>query len=163
MYELFGYFKAGLIVCIAAASIFIFGGFLVKYEYQAYKNTPQAPCYAVVNFVYKGDGNEVWKGYGDMTINLNGGSLYLYYRLQKADQVYTYNRSIGLAFKNLDASRFLFDSSTVSVHEGDTAGDNVPFMRRGLVNGMVTFSRFSGAEYYYNLNNILVGVCHVPN
>jgi len=28
--------------------------------------------------------------------------------------------------------------------------------------GLMTFNYFSDNEYYYNINNFLTGVCHVP-
>lgn len=68
-----------------------------------------------------------------------------------------------MEFKNLDESRFLFNSRTVFVREGDTAGGGCPIYASQAGNEMVTFSRFSEVEYYYNFNNILIGVCHVPN
>lgn len=162
MRQLFKRIPARLICNASVVSILIFGGLLLYREYLIYSDIPRASCYSVINFTYEDEVDGTWTGRGDIAINMKGGSLYAYYKLKKGASVYTYNRSIAIKFHNLDSSRFLFEDGAVTVHEGDDTGDHAPFMRRGLVSGMVTFSRFSDVEYYYNFNNLLMGVCHVP-
>ena len=152
---------------ILHAAIFIIGivavvlaGFL-KYRY--YMDTPHAPCYSAVDFVYDNGAEGRWSGQGDLSISMEGHAIYLYFRLTSpAGEQLTYNRRLEAEFDKLDTSRFLFNTKEVVIFDNDTAQKKATFMRRGLEGGMVTFSRFSDMNYYYNINNMLIGVCNVP-
>jgi hypothetical protein len=98
-----------------------------------------------------------------MSINMDAGEIYLYFNLKNPEQQsFLYNRRLQVNFEKLDTSRFLFKTLSATVFESDNSSKHALFMRRGLEGGLITFSRFSDVEYYYNINNILTGVCHVP-
>lgn len=145
------------IVGMAAASM---AGSLT---YRYYMDTPHAPCYSSVDFIYDNGPEGRWAGQGDLSISMEGHAIYLYFRLTSptGEQV-TYNRRLDAEFDKLDTSRFLFNTKEVVIFDNDTAQKKATFMRRGLEGGMVTFSRFSDMNYYYNINNMLTGVCNVP-
>lgn len=99
-----------------------------------------------------------------MSINMKSGAIYLYFSLlDPAKNQSIYNRRLDVEFDHLDSSRFLFNTLNTVTFEGDTSAQKAPFMRRGLEGGLITYSRFSDVEYFYNINNILMGVCHVPS
>ncbi|MGE8389772.1 MAG: hypothetical protein ACN6O4_17255 [Pseudomonas sp.] len=109
------------------------------------------------------DGEGLWRGVGDMTIDPNEGAIYVYYQVVTPHGVkYLYDRRFELSMTHLDTSRYLFKTRSVSIFDGDTAGGNIPFMARGFQGGVMTFNAFSDFDYYFNVNNLVVGVCHVP-
>jgi len=153
-----------VILLLGLVSILVFGSLIAGQSYTSYKDTPQAPCYASIDFVYSPDNEQRWVGKGDMSINMKSGAIYLYFSLlDPADNQFIYNRRLDVEFDNLDSSRFLFNTLNTVTFEGDTSAKNAPFMRRGLEGGLITYSRFSDVEYFYNINNMLMGVCHVPS
>jgi hypothetical protein len=98
-----------------------------------------------------------------MTIDPKEGALYVYYVVKTPEgKVFTYDRKFDIGLTHLDTSRFLFKTRSIVKFDSDTAGDELPFMERGFQGGMVTFNYFSDTEYYYNINNLINGVCHVP-
>lgn len=144
-------------------SIVTFGTLIGKYAISVYKDIPRAPCSASIDFVHVEDGEGLWRGVGDMTIDPNEGSIYVYYQVVTPHGVkYLYDRRFELSMTHLDTSRYLFKTRSVSIFDGDTAGGNIPFMARGFQGGVMTFNAFSDFEYYFNVNNLVVGVCHVP-
>jgi len=109
------------------------------------------------------DGEGLWRGVGDMTIDPNEGAIYVYYQVVTPHGVkYLYDRRFELSMTHLDTSRYLFKTRSVSIFDSDTAGGNIPFMARGFQGGVMTFNAFSDFDYYFNVNNLVVGVCHVP-
>lgn len=152
-----------IIALMAVAFVLVFGGLVVRYFYVINRDIPRAPCFASIDFVHTHDHKVRWHGVGDMTIDPKEGALYVYYVVKTPEgKVYTYDRKFGIALTHLDTSRFLFKTRSVVKFDADTAGDELPFMERGFQGGMVTFNYFSDAEYYYNINNLINGVCHVP-
>ena len=144
-------------------SIVTFGTLIGKYAISVYKDIPRAPCSASIDFVHVEDGEGLWRGVGDMTIDPNEGSIYVYYQVVTPHGVkYLYDRRFELSMTHLDTSRYLFKTRSVSIFDGDTAGGNIPFMARGFQGGVMTFNAFSDFDYYFNVNNLVVGVCHVP-
>lgn len=144
-------------------SIVTFGTLIGKYAISVYKDIPRAPCSASFDFVHVEDGEGLWRGVGDMTIDPNEGAIYVYYQVVTPHGVkYLYDRRFELSMTHLDTSRYLFKTRSVSIFDGDTAGGNIPFMARGFQGGVMTFNAFSDFDYYFNVNNLVVGVCHVP-
>lgn len=152
-----------LILLLSLASTLVFGTLIALQAYTYHEDTPQAPCYAAIDFIYTLDSGQRWTGKGDMSINMEAQEIYLYFNLKDPEQQeFLYNRRLDVQFDTLDSSRFLFKTLNATVFESDNSLKHALFMRRGLEGGLITFSRFSDVEYYYNINNILTGVCHVP-
>lgn len=144
-------------------SIVTFGTLIGNYAISVYKDIPRAPCSASIDFVHVEDGEGLWRGVGDMTIDPNEGAIYVYYQVVTPHGVkYLYDRRFELSMTHLDTSRYLFKTRSVSIFDSDTAGGNIPFMARGFQGGVMTFNAFSDFDYYFNVNNLVVGVCHVP-
>ena len=163
MYKLPHHRTKKIILLLGLASIITFGTLITLQAYTYYQDTPQAQCYASVDFLYTSDSDPHWSGKGDISINLETGEIYLYFTLKNLEQQeFLYNRRLDVHFEKLDSSRFLFKTLGTTTFESDTSAKHALFMRRGLEGGLMTFSRFSDVEYYYNINNILTGVCHVP-
>ena len=144
-------------------SIFIFAGLIGRYGISVYRDIPRAPCSASIDFVHVEEGEGLWRGVGDMTIDPREGAIYAYYQVTSPHGVkYLYDRRFELSMTHLDTSRYLFKTRSISTFDGDTAQGNIPFMARGFQGGVMTFNFFSDFEYYFNVNNLIVGVCHVP-
>ncbi|ERT19786.2 MULTISPECIES: hypothetical protein [Pseudomonas] len=144
-------------------SVFIFAGLISNYLISVYRDSPRAPCSASIDFVHVEEGEGLWRGVGDMTIDPNEGAIYAYYHVISPRGVkYVYDRRFELSLTHLDTSRYLFKTRSISTFDGDTAGSHIPFMARGFQGGIMTFNAFSDFEYYFNVNNLVVGVCHVP-
>ncbi len=152
-----------IIGSICLASIIIFVPSIAFQLYVFHEDTPQAPCYSQIHFIYADDTNTQWKGEGDISINMDANSIYLYFQLHSTESKdYIYSRRLNVKFQKLDSSRYLFETSDIDIFESDTSGKSATFVRAPLEGGLITYSRFSDVEYYYNINNILIGVCHVP-
>lgn len=152
-----------IIPLLAVSTILIFCVLVVRYFYLINRDIPRAPCFASIDFVHTPDHKVRWHGVGDMTIDPKEGALYVYYVVKAPEgKVFTYDRKFDIALTHLDTSRFLFKTRSIVKFDSDTAGDELPFMGRGFQGGMVTFNYFSDTEYYYNINNLINGVCHVP-
>lgn len=163
MYKLPHHRTKKVIFLLSLASTLVFGTLITLQAYTYHEDTPQAPCYASIDFIYSPDNSQRWAGKGDMSINMGAGEIYLYFNLKDPDQQeFLYNRRLDVHFDKLDSSRFWFKTLNATVFESDNSLKHALFMRRGLEGGLITFSRFSDVEYYYNINNILTGVCHVP-
>lgn len=131
--------------------------------YYFHEDTPQAPCYSQINFIYSENKSSQWAGEGDMSINMDANTIYLYFKLHSPTiKDYIYSRRFNVEFEKLDSSRFLFKTLSSDIFESDTSEKKLSFMRRIFEGGLITYSRFSETEYYYNINNIFIGVCHVP-
>lgn len=152
-----------VIALASLCSVVVFGGLIARYGISVYRDIPRAPCSASIDFVHVEDGVGLWRGVGDMTIDPNEGAIYAYYQVTSPQGThYLYDRRFDLVMTHLDTSRYLFKTRAVSTFEGDTAGADIPFMARGFQGGVMTFNFFSDFEYYFNVNNLIVGVCHVP-
>jgi len=151
------------LICTGLLSLLIFGCLSARHAWIIYKDIPRAPCYASVYFNNMEYSADRWSGAGDITISPKEDAIYVYYKIKSPDNVtYIYNRKFEVSTEKLDTSRFLFETSNVVIFDNDTAGKNTPFMSRGMHGGLMTFNYFSDNEYYYNINNFLTGVCHVP-
>lgn len=163
MYKLPDHRTKKITLWLSLASILAFATLIALQAYTYHEDTPQAQCYASIDFIYSAEDGQRWSGKGDMSINMEAGEIYLYFNLKNPQQqAYLYNRRLDVNFEHLDSSRFLFKTLNATVFESDNSIKHTLFMRRGLEGGLITFSRFSDVEYYYNINNILTGVCHVP-
>ena len=148
---------------LALLSLLVLAALVLRYFYLIHRDVPRAPCFASIDFVHTPDHKTRWHGVGDMTIDPKEGALFVYYVVRTPQgKVYTYDRKFNIDLTHLDTSRFLFKTRSVETFYADTAGDELPFMERGFQGGMITFNYFSDAEYYYNINNLINGVCHVP-
>lgn len=163
MHQLPHYRTKNITLWLSLASIMVFGTLIALQAYSYHEDTPQAQCYASIDFVYSTENGQRWTGKGDMSINMDAGEIYLYFNLKSPQQQgFLYNRRLDVHFEKLDTSRFLFNTQNATVFESDNSDKQALFMRRGLEGGLITYSRFSDVEYYYNINNMLMGVCHVP-
>ncbi|WP_236193628.1 hypothetical protein [Pseudomonas faucium] len=144
-------------------SALVFGGLIIRHIVSVHRDIPPAPCSASIDFVHAEEGEGLWRGIGDMTIDPNEGALYVYYQVMSPQGVkYLYDRRFELSMTHLDTSRYLFKTHSISIFDSDNSGINIPFMARGFQGGIMTFNFFSDFEYYFNINNLIVGVCHVP-
>lgn len=50
-------------------SVFIFAGLISNYLISVYRDSPRAPCSASIDFVHVEEGEGLWRGVGDMTID----------------------------------------------------------------------------------------------
>lgn len=152
-----------VIGCLSLFSVLIFGGLIARYGVSVYSDIPRAPCSASIDFVHVEEAEGAWRGVGDMTIDPNEGAMYVYYQVTSPQgKKYLYDRRFDLSMTHVDTSRYLFKTRSVSTFDGDTAAGHIPFMARGFQGGVMTFNYFSDFEYYFNVNNLIVGVCHVP-
>lgn len=152
-----------IIALASVCSLLVFGSLIYRYLAGIHKDIPQVPCSASIDFVHADDDKGIWQGRGDMIIDPKEGALYVYYRVESPEgKQYVYNRRFELSLKRIDTSRYLFKTTAISTFDGDTAENNIPFMARGFQGGVITFSFFSEFDYYFNINNLVIGVCQVP-